>query len=591
MSDLTDVTRKLVAVFAADVEGYSRLMGADEVGTLKRLTERRAILDRFIGEHRGRIANTAGDSVLAEFGSAVDAVQCAVDAQAALAEANSSLSPDRHVNFRIGVHIGDVMVRAGDLFGDGVNIAARLQSLAKPGAACISGATYDQVRKVLPMTFEDLGAQEVKNIQELVRAYRIGTPSKARNVASLRVGEDESQPPIPDKPSIAVLPFQNMSGDPDQEYFADGMVEEVITALSRFKWLFVIARNSSFTFKGKAVDVKEVGRKLGVRYVLEGSVRKAAGKVRITGQLIDAVTGAHIWADRFERDLTDIFALQDEVTVAVVSAVQPKLLETEIEMATRRPENLTAYDLCLRARRQLYLFTRDGSAEALQLAHRALDLDPRSILAAISAADGHFQQVILGFSTDLQFDRNEALRLCRLALSLDENDERALSMAAFITALFGGDCETAIEFSDRAVARNSNDARAWRLRGWTYRAAGQHEEAIRSFERSIRLNPLDPTLHLALAGIGQSLVELCRFDEAVVVFKKAFRQNQSFSPTHRGLVAALAHLGRDAEAREVVGRLLEADPAFTITGLIARGWSQTNSKLQIEGLRKAGLPE
>lgn len=591
MSDLTDVTRKLVAVFAADVEGYSRLMGADEVGTLKRLTEQRSILDRFIGEHRGRIANTAGDSVLAEFGSAVDAVQCAVDAQAALAEANSSLSPDRHVNFRIGVHIGDVMVRAGDLFGDGVNIAARLQSLAKPGAVCISGATYDQVRKVLPMTFEDLGAQEVKNIQELVRAYRIGTPSKARDVASLRVGEDESQPPIPDKPSIAVLPFQNMSGDPDQEYFADGMVEEVITALSRFKWLFVIARNSSFTFKGKAVDVKEVGRKLGVRYVLEGAVRKAAGKVRITGQLIDAVTGAHIWADRFERDLTDIFALQDDVSVAVVSAVQPKLLETEIEMATRRPENLTAYDLCLRSRRQLYLFTREGSAEALQLAHRALDLDPRSILAAISAADGHFQQVILGFSTDLQFDRNEALRLCRLALSFDENDERALSMAAFITALFGGDYETAIEFSDRAVARNSNDARAWRLRGWTYRAAGQHEEAIRSFERSIRLNPLDPTLHLALAGIGQSLVELCRFDDAVVVFKKAFRQNQSFSPTHRGLVAALAHLGRDAEAREVAGRLLEADPDFAITGLIARGWSQTNSELQIEGLRKAGLPE
>ena len=591
MSDLSDVTRKLVAVFAADVEGYSRLMGADEVATLRGLTERRAILDRIIGEHRGRIANTAGDSVLAEFGSAVDAVKCAVDAQAALAEANSGFPPDHRINFRIGVHIGDVMVRAGDLFGDGVNIAARLQALAKPGAVCISGATYDQVRKVLPMTFEDLGAQEVKNIQEPIRAYQVGAPSKPRDAFTSRA-EAESPLSLPDKPSIAVLPFQNMSGDPEQEYFADGIVEDIITALSRFKWLFVIARNSSFTFKGKAVDIKDVGQRLGVRYVLEGSVRKAAGKVRITGQLIDAVTGAHIWADRFERDLTDIFALQDEVTVAVVSAVQPKLLETEIEMASRRrPENLTAYDLCLRARRQLYLFTREGSAESLQLAHRALDLDPRSILAAISAADGHFQQVILGFSTDLQFDRNEALRLCRLALSLDENDERALSMAAFITALFGGDYETAIEFSDRAVACNSNDARAWRLRGWTYRAAGEHEEAIRSFERSIRLNPLDPTLHLALAGIGQSLVELCRFDEAVVIFKKAFRQNQSFSPTHRGWVAALAHLGRDAEAREVAGRLLEADRAFTITGLIARGWSQTNSKLQIEGLRKAGLPE
>jgi adenylate cyclase len=292
------VSRRLVAVFAADVEGYSRLMGADEVGTLKGLTERRAILDRIIGEHRGRIANTAGDSVLAEFGSAVDAVQCAVEAQTALAEANSSLAPDRRVGFRIGIHIGDVMIRAGDLFGDGVNIAARLQSIAKPGGVCISGATYDQVRKVLPMTFVDLGVQQVKNIQEPVRAYQVSASSEAREPASTRVAETESPPSLPDKPSIAVLPFQNMSGDPEQEYFADGMVEEITTALSRFKWLFVIARNSSFTFKGQAVDVKEVGRRLGVRYVLEGAVRKAAGKVRITGQLIDAVTGAHLWADR-----------------------------------------------------------------------------------------------------------------------------------------------------------------------------------------------------------------------------------------------------------------------------------------------------
>jgi adenylate cyclase len=327
MPDPIAVSRKLVAVFSADVEGYSRLMGTDEVGTLKGLTERRAILDRLIGEHRGRIANTAGDSVLAEFGSAVDAVQCAVEAQAALAEANASLAPDRRIIFRIGVHIGDVMVRAGDLFGDGVNIAARLQSIAKPGGVCISGATYDQVRKVLPITFADLGALQVKNIEEPIRAYQLGASSEAREAAPAHVAEAESLPPLPDKPSIAVLPFENMSGDPEQEYFADGMVEEIITALSRFKWLFVIARNSSFTFKGKAVDIKEVGRRLGVRYVLEGSVRKASGKVRITGQLIDAVTGEHIWADRFERDLTDVFALQDEMTVAVVSAIHPLYID------------------------------------------------------------------------------------------------------------------------------------------------------------------------------------------------------------------------------------------------------------------------
>ena len=285
----------------------------------------------------GRIANTAGDSVLAEFGSAVDAFQCAVEAQAALAEVNAGQAPDRRICFRIGIHIGDVMVRAGDLFGDGVNIAARLQSIAKPGGVCISGATYDQVRKVLPIAFADLGVQHVKNIQEPIRAFQVGSTGEPRD-ATARV-EAESPPPLPDKPSIAVLPFENMSGDPEQEYFADGMVEEIITALSRFKMLLVIARNSSFTFKGKAADIKEVGRRLGVRYVLEGSVRKSAGRVRITGQLIDAVTGAHIWADRFERDLTDVFALQDEVTVAVVSAIQPQLLQTEIELAAGWVEN------------------------------------------------------------------------------------------------------------------------------------------------------------------------------------------------------------------------------------------------------------
>jgi adenylate cyclase len=487
MSDPVSVSRRLVAVFAADVEGYSRLMGVDEVGTLKGLTERRAILDRIIGEHRGRIANMAGDSVLAEFGSAVEAVQCAVKAQSALAEVNAALPPDRRINFRIGVHIGDVMVRAGDLFGDGVNIAARLQTLAEPGAVCISGATYDQVRKVLPMTFVDLDVQKVKNIEEPIRAYQVGTPSEARE-APARVAEAESPPPLPDKPSIAVLSFQNLSGDPEQEYFADGMVEEIITALSRFKWLFVIARNSSFTYKGKAVNVKQIGHELGVRYVLEGSVRKAAGKVRITGQLIDAVTGAHIWADRFERDLTDVFALQDEVTVAVVSAIQPKLVQTEIAMAARRrPENLTAYDFYLRALPQFYLLTRDGLAEAIRLAHRALELDPRFGLVAALAGLCHTRKVLWGYSTDPQFDRKEAVRLSRLALSVDDSDADTLAWAAFISAFMVGDYERGIEMADRAVALNPNSFDAWLCRGWVYRNAGLPEEAVRSFERAVRM--------------------------------------------------------------------------------------------------------
>jgi adenylate cyclase len=576
MSDPMAVSRRLVAVFAADVEGYSRLMGADEVSTLERLTERRAILDRTIGEHRGRIANTAGDSVLAEFSSAVDAVRCAVEAQTALAEANSSQAPERRICFRIGIHIGDVMVRPGDLFGDGVNIAARLQSVAKPGGVCISAATYDQVRKVLPITFADLGALQVKNIQEPIRAYQVGALTEARQTALARVAEAESPPPLPDKPSIAVLPFQNMSGDPEQEYFADGMVEEIITALSRFKSLFVIARNSSFTFKGKAVDIKEVGRRLGVRYVLEGSVRKASGKVRITGQLIDAVTGAHLWADRFERDLTDVFALQDEVTVAVVSAIEPKLLQ--IAMAARRgSENLTAYDLYLRAMQHYHQYTREAFAETIRLAHRALELDPQFGSAAALAGNCHSTNVILGFAVDPQFERKEAIWLARLALSVDDGDPEILARAAVISAFMVGDYESAIEMADRAVALNPNSGVAWVGRGHVYRTAGLPDEAVRSFERGMRISPVDPRAPLALVGMGMAFIELRRFDEAVTAGKKALRRNQTDPAANRCLASAFAHLGRDAEAREAAARVLEIDPSFTITAWIARAKQSTQS--------------
>ena len=589
MAKPIETTRRLAAIFAADVEGYSRLMGADEVATLDALTHRREILDGLIANHGGRIANTAGDSVLAEFRSAVDAVRCAIEAQDVLAEANSTLPETRHINFRIGVHVGDVMIRAGDLFGDGVNIAARLQTLAKAGGLCISGVTYDQVRKILPLSFTDLGAQTVKNIEEPIRAYEVKTKGEAKSSAlSL---SDREVLPLPDKPSIAVLPFENMSGDPEQEYFADGMVEEIITALSRFKWLFVIARTSSFTFKGKAVDIKEVGRRLGVRYVLEGAVRKAPGKVRITGQLIDAVTGAHIWADRFERDLTDVFALQDEVTIAVVSAIQPKLFKAGIAMATRRrPENLTAYDFCLRAMQQFYLTTREGLAEAIRLAHRALELDPQFGSVAALAGECHLQNVIFGYAVDSQFDRKEAVRLFRLALSVDDGDPGTLAGAAVISAIVDGDYEGAIEMADRAVTLDPNSHLAWHGRGIVYRTAGLPEEGLQSYERAIRMSPVDPLLHLLFAGMGMAFIELGRFDEAIVAGKKAQRQNPSFPVAYRCLASAFAHLGRDAEAREAAARLLETDPDFTISAWIARG-GQSNSKLLIEGLRKAGLPE
>jgi adenylate cyclase len=443
------------------------------------------------------------------------------------------------------------------------------------------------------MSFTDLGAQTVKNIEEPIRAYEV----KAQGVeASSALGEASSlgngKPlALPDKPSIAVLPFQNMSGDPEQEYFADGMVEEIITALSRFKWLFVIARNSSFTFKGRAVDIKEVGRRLGVRYVLEGSVRKASGKVRIAGQLIDAITGAHIWADMFERDLTDIFALQDEVTIAVVSAIEPKLFQTEIAMATRRrPENLTAYDFYLRAMQQFYLTTREGNTEAIRLAHRALELDPRFGFVAALAGLCHMENVLFGYAVDPQFDRKEAIRLLRLALSIDDSDPDTLAFASVISAFMVGDCDSEIEMADRAVALNPNSFLAWHGRGWVYRNAGLPEEAVRSFEHAMRLSPVDPKLHLTFGGMGAALIELGRFDEAIVVGKKAQRKNSSYAAAYRCLASAFAHLGRHAEAREAAARVLEVDPAFTISSWIARG-GQSNSKRLIEGLRKAGLPE
>jgi len=419
----------------------------------------------------------------------------------------------------------------------------------------------------------------------IVRAGASGAPAEGLSAA----------PPLPDKPSIAVLPFENMSGDAEQEYFADGMVEEIITALSRFKSLFVIARNSSFVFKGRAVDIKEVGHTLGVRYVLEGSVRKASGKVRITGQLVDAVSGAHIWADRFERDLSDVFALQDEMTVAVVCAIQPKLLQTEIDTTTRRrPENLTAYDFYLRALQQSYATTREGVAEALRFASRALELDPRFGSAAALAGICHTLKVTLGYAADPHLDRQEAVQLLRLVLSIDDSDPETLAMASLISAFMVGDSESEIEMADRAVALNPNAYNAWQNRGWVYKVAGLPEEAVRSFERAIRMSPIDPRLHRALAGMGMAFIELRRFDEAISAGKKAQRQNPSYSPAYRCLASAFAHLGRDAEARAAAARMLETDPTFTtISAWVARapGLGLLGSKLLAEGLRKAGLPE
>jgi adenylate cyclase len=414
------IVRRLAAVLAADVVGYSRLMGADEEGTLAALkTCRRELIDPKITEHQGRIVKTTGDGVLVEFASAVDAVRCALDIQGGSVARNADIAADRRIVFRIGINVGDIIIDEGDIYGDGVNIAARIEPLAEPGAVCLSDNAYQQIKGKLPLDVTDMGEQQLKNIAQPVRVYRVRSdegPASPRPALSL-----------PDKPSIAVLPFQNMSGDPEQDYFADGMVEDIISGLSRIKWLFVIARNSTFTYKGRAVDVKQVGRELGVRYVLEGSVRKAADRVRITGQLIDAATGAHVWAERYDRKFDDIFALQDEITLSVVGAIEPSLRLAEVERVKRkRPDSLDAYDLALQAQPDVFSRMPERAAKALLLLERALAFDPAYALAHAYAAECHHIMFLRG---GLNEERKVAsIRHAEAAIAYGQDDALALAL-------------------------------------------------------------------------------------------------------------------------------------------------------------------
>ena len=388
-----------------------------------------------------------------------------------------------------------------------------------------------------------------------------------------------------------MLPFQNVSSDPEQEYFADGIVDDITTALSRFRFLFVIARNSSFVYKGRAVDVKQIGRELGVRYILEGSVHKANGKVRITGQLIDAVSGVLLWADRFEGDLSDVFSLQDEMTLNVISAIQPKVLQTEIELAARRrPDKLSAYYLCLRAAAHFYSMKPEGLVETMRLCYRALEIDPRYGFAAVVAGQCLTTIVSQGWAPDPKSELAEAMRLFRLALSIDENDPEALAATGRMTARVG-DFDAANEMVDRAVALNPNSWMAWQMRGSTFNCTGKFEEAIRSFDRAIRLSPLDPFLFGTYTHMGFAFIGLRRFDDAIEAAKKALRQKPLYSATYRCLAAALAQLGRGAEAKEAVARLLELEPNFHISDWVERNGKWHSQLLYIDGLRKAGLPE
>jgi adenylate cyclase len=514
----------------------------------------------------------------------VDAVTCAVDAQAALAEANSNVPADHRINFRMGVHIGDVMVRAGDLFGDGVNIAARLQTLAKPGNVCISGATYDQVRKVLPIIFRDLGVQQVKNIEEPIRAYEPDAlPSAAPKAA------DVAPPlPLPDKPSIAVLPFQNMSGDPEQEYFADGMVEDIITALSRFRSLFVIARNSSFTYKGKAVDIKQVGRELGVRYVLEGSVRRGGNRIRITAQLIDAETGNHLWAERYDRELTDIFAVQDEITNVVAIAIEPAVAQMEQWRAARKPpESLGSWEAYQRGLWHLNRIGKSENEAAKAFFRRAIDLDASFAPAHAGLAHVVLAEAWLYQTRSMPEALDEALPVAQRAVSLDPQDAVAhcgVSSGRF----FLGDHDGALAEARKALNVNPNHAVAHQLLGSALVFSGQPREGIEALRTSMRLDPNDLRRQFRLVHVSMGHYFLRDYAAAVEAAKEAVRWSPELGP--RSLAAALGQAGRLDEAKQALQKAIAAAPkSFDMYVRQRAPWFRPEDhRHMLEGLRKAG---
>jgi adenylate cyclase len=569
-----DAVRKLAAIFAADVAGYSRLMGQDEIGTLRRLTACRAILDERIAAYRGRIFGSAGDSVVADFASAVDAVECAVAVQEALAA-------EELMRFRIGVHVGDVIVQAENLFGDGVNIAARLEALAEPGGICISGTARDHIGTKLPIDFTDLGEQQVKNIAQPLRAYRVCGETGTIAVAA------PSSLPLPDKPSIAVLPFTNMSNDAEQEFFADGIAEDIITALSRYSSLFVIARNSCFTYKGRAIDVKQVGRELGVRYVLEGSLRKSDERIRVTAQLVDAETGKHVWAERYDRDLAGIFAVQDEITDAVTTAIAPAVADAERHRAARKPPvSLDAWAAYQRGMWHLSKRSADGEALAQNFFQQATDLDPNFSGGYTGLAFAQRQAAVRAGSASTE---TLSVALARRAVALDGNDAEARACLGIMT-LWQADYEGALAEIEAALAISPNLADAHGVLGSVLNWSGRRKEARVALEKSIRLDPRNPNLAIRLLAVTVNFYLSGEYDAAIEAAKRTIRAYPDDGSTYRWLAAALGQVGRMKEAKDALQRAISIAPD-TFDMYVRRGvpWHRPEDDAHmIEGLRKAG---
>jgi adenylate cyclase len=570
-------------------------MAADESGTLAQLkTHRKELIGPKTAEYSGRVVKLMGDGTLMEFGSVVDAVRFAVDVQRAMVERNAEVPQDQRITYRIGINIGDIIVEGDDIYGDGVNVAARLEALAEPGGICISQTVFDHVRNKVVLSCEDLGESQVKNIPNPVHVYRVDLFQSGTD--SVGGGSDAGSLSLPEKPSIAVLPFQNMSGDPEQEFFADGMAEEIITALSHYRWFFVIARNSSFTYKDRAVDVTKVAKELGVRYILEGSVRKAGDRVRVTAQLIDATTGNHIWAERYDRELDDIFALQDEITETIVASVEPELGMVERERARRKPpENLDAWDLYQRG---LWHFfddvkcdERQSLAEAKRLLQRACELDPSFAAAHAELAYTHVAEIIRGLTDDPKASLDKAADAAERAVTLDARDPAARCALGRVF-IFRHAYERAIGEMEAAINLNASCDRAYYGLGLALLYGGKPEESISQFETGIRLSPRSPVLWAYWTMLGLAYVNLQKYQEAAACFDKAIQQPKTAFMPFAYCAATLGQLGRIEEACSMLAEARKRNPECSIdTVRNTVGLLGPNSGVDwiIDGLRKAGM--
>ncbi|MGI9475250.1 MAG: adenylate/guanylate cyclase domain-containing protein [Hyphomicrobiaceae bacterium] len=582
--------RRLAAILLTDMVGFSRLTVLDEEGTISRQKAHRdEVFDPKISEYGGRIVKTTGDGLLVEFASIVDAVKCAIEVQQAITESEASVPDERRIQYRIGVNLGDIIIDEGDILGDGVNIAARLEALAQPGGICASRTVFNHVKNKLDVNFEDMGQQELKNIPEPMHAYRIVLDQKDANPIDVEAAQQHGD----DRSSIAVLPFANMSGHPEQEYFADGIAEDIITALSNVRTFAVLARNTTFAYKGKSVDARQIGRDLKVNYLIEGSVRRAGDRVRVTAQLIDTRTGDHLWAERYDGTLDDIFDVQDRITSTIVGTIEPELVRAEgLRLLGKQPDNLGAYDYLLRGLAYMHKVTPEDTKRGLNCFKKAIDLDPNYGRAYAFASWCYRREVEQhGLASITEADREEAIRLARKALQCDRNDPFVLSYAAATLHQIEADYDEALALMHLAISMHPNSHRFWNGKALLHAAKGETEKAIEAGERAISLGPNDPAIWNSYLSIAQAHLQELRFDEAEDFAKRALRHNENLGPAFYILAAALAQRGHEKEARAALSRALKINPDMTVQAFPKNYQVKQYRNLDayLDGLRKAGL--